>query len=189
MIEDYSSILLFVGTNSGRFLTFKLLPNPQGGYSVQLAGSTSLDDWVVAISPLKADTGKPAFASQTAVGSLHEGYRVNGVVLVVTTTAARIFKPAAAKGASKAWNNFFCDAAAVVRRDDRSTALVALFGDGNAKTFTIPSLKEVASVKVDHILDVRRFSESIISGTGDIFGWTGPSEIAVINAWGSGIDA
>lgn len=170
-------------------MTFKLLPDPHGGYSVQLAGTTNLEDLVVAISPLHAESGKPAFASQTAVGNLHEGFRVNGVVLVVTTTAARIFKPAAAKGASKAWNNYFCNAAAVVRRDDRSTALVALFGDGSAKTFSIPNLKEVAAAKVDHVLDIRRFSDAMITPTGDIFGWAGPSEIVVINTWGSGIDA
>ena len=156
---------------------------------VQLAGTTSLEDMVVSISTLNVETGKPAFASQAIVSGLRQGERVNGVVLVVTRIGAKLFKPAAAKGASKTWNEYFCDSAAVVRKDDRSTALVVLFGDGVARTFSIPGLKEIASARVDMSIDVRRFSEAIITSTGDIFGWTGPSEIAVLNPLGSGIDA
>ena len=122
------------------------------------------------------------------MSGLRQGQKVNGAVLAVTRTGVRLFKPAAAKGASKTWNEYFCDSAAVIRKDERSTALVALFGDGNARTFSIPGLKEIASVRVDKSIDVRRFPEAIITPTGDIFGWTGPSEIAVLSPLGSGMD-
>ncbi|KAL9123171.1 MAG: hypothetical protein Q9187_000287, partial [Circinaria calcarea] len=184
--ENYSSILVFVGTNLGRLATFKLLPSPQGGYSVQLAGVSSIDDNIICICAVSADTGKPASASQTVVANLRDGYTVNGVLLVVTQGGARIFKPATAKGASKTWNECLCDSANVVQFEDRGFALVGLFGDGSAKAFSIPSLKEIASIEVGHNLDVRRFAEAIISPTGDIFGWSGPSEISVLNVWGRG---
>ena len=135
-----------------------------------------------------ADTGAPAYASQSAVANLRNGFKVNGVLLVTTQMGARVFKPASAKGAQKTWDEFLCDSATVVRCEGRGYALVGLFGDGCARAYSIPGLKEIAHVKVSHELDIQRFSEAIITSTGDIFGWTGPSEIAVLNVWGTGQD-
>ena len=129
-----------------------------------------------------------AAATQDVVASLRSGARINGVILAVTTTGARIFKPAMAKGANKSWDQFVCYQAAVVKFEAYSYALIGLFGDGCAKAFTIPGLKEIASTNVAHILDVRRFSEAIITPTGFVCGWTGPSETAVLNVWGTGQD-
>ena len=186
--EDYSSILLFVGTNLGRLVTFKLLPEATGGYTANLVGTCMLDDKIVSISPINTDSGDLAAATQDAVASLRSGARINGVILAATTTGARIFKPATAKGAHKSWDQFLCYQAAVVKFEAYTYALVGLFGDGCAKAFTVPGLKEIASTDVTHILDVRRFSEAIITPTGFVFGWTGPSEIAVLNVWGTGQD-
>lgn len=169
-------------------MTFKLLPEAHGGYAVKLAGTSSLEERVVAISPINADTGEPADATPALVGGLRSGTRVNGVVLAVTETGARIFKPAMSKGAHKAWDQCICYSAAVVRFEAHTYCLVGLFGDGSAKAYSIPGLKEIASARVDNILDVRRFSEAIVAPTGFIFGWTGPSEIAVLNVWGTGQD-
>jgi hypothetical protein len=65
-------------------------------------------------------------------------------------------------------------------------SLLGLFGDGFARSYSIPGLKEIGSVKVSGILDVRRFHEAIITNTGDILGWKGPSEMALINVFGTG---
>lgn len=187
-MTDYSSILLFVGTNLGRLVTFKLLPEATGGYAVKLAGLCALDDKIVSMSPIHADTGEPAEATPDLVASLRTGKKVNGVLVATTLTGARIFKPAASKGAQKSWEEFLCYRAAVVRFEAHTYALLGLFGDGCAKAFSIPGLKEIASADVSHKLDVRRFSEAIIAPTGFLFGWTGPSEIAVLNVWGTGQD-
>ena len=186
--EDYSSILIFVGTNLGRLATFKLLPEATGGYTVKLVGTCTLEDKIISVSPINTDSGDVAAATQDVVASLRSGARINGVILAVTTTGARIFKPATAKGANKSWDQFVCYQAAVVKYEAYSYALIGLFGDGCAKAFTVPGLKEIASTNVAHILDVRRFSEAIIMPTGFVFGWTGPSEIAVLNVWGTGED-
>ncbi|SLM36526.1 WD40/YVTN repeat-like-containing domain [Lasallia pustulata] len=184
--EDYSSILTFVGTNLGRLLTFKLLPESHGGYAVHLAGICSLDDRIISILPVNVDTGAIAHASPSVVANLRSGCKVNGVLLVVTPSGARIFKPAATKGAQKTWDDFLCDAANVVRFEDRGYALVGLFGDGRARAYSIPGLKEIASADTSQYLDVKRLSEALITATGDVFGWAGPSEIAVLNVWGTG---
>lgn len=150
---------------------------------------SSLDDRVISISPISADSGKPASASPTTVASLRNGFQLHGVVLVVTPSGARIFKPAGAKGASKTWHDVLCDSASVVQYEDRGCSLLGLFGDGSAKTYSIPGLKEISSTSLSDVLDTRRFSEAIITPTGNIFGWVGPSEIAVVNPQGSGQDS
>ena len=186
--QDYSSILLFVGTNLGRLATFKLLPEATGGYTVKPVGTCTLDDKIIAMSPINTDSGDLAAATQDIVASLRSGARINGAILAVTTTGARIFKPAVAKGANKSWDQFLCYRAAVIKFEAYTYALVGLFGDGCAKAFSLPGLKEIASTNLSHTLDVRRFSEAIITPTGFVFGWTGPSEIAVLNVWGTGQD-
>lgn len=169
-------------------ITFKILPEPHGGYAVKLAGTASLDTRIVSISPLNADSGEPAGATQEVVARLRDGLRVNGVVLVVTQAGVRIFKPVSAKGANKSWDEYVCDNAAVVTYQAQGYALLGLFGDGCVKAYSIPALKEIASTNVTHILDVRKFSEAVITPTGDVIGWVGPSEVAMLNVWGTGAD-
>ena len=185
---EYSSILLFVGTASGRLGTFKLLPQANGAFEAVSAGVANVEDRVVLVHPLNVETGQPAYAAHAAVGGLREGRRTHGVVVVVTASSVRIFKPSAAKGASNTWGDAFCYSAAVVRKDDRSTALVAVFGDALVRTYTIPHLREVASTRIDEHFDMQRLPETLVTPTGAVFGWTGPSELTVLNAWGSGSD-
>lgn len=168
--------------------TFKILPEAHGGYSVKYAGSSTVEGQIITIAPLDAQLGDPVEATQSSVAGLREGLKIDGVILVVTTSGARIFRPSAAKGAHKRWDNVFCDSAAVVRYQAAGYALLGLFGDGSAKTFSIPALKQIASTNISHILDVRRFAEAVVTPTGDMIGWTGPSELALLNVWGTGSD-
>lgn len=118
------------------------------------------------------------------MAALRTGLKVNGALVAVTQSSVHIFKPAHSKGAHKSFDNYFCDAAAVVRYQDQGYAIVGVFGDGTARAYTIPSMKEIASSKASDILDVRRFSDAVITPTGNILGFTGPSETAFINVWG-----
>ena len=185
---DFSSILLHVGTTMGRLMTFKLLPETSGGYVVKLAGTCFLDEKIISISPINIDTGEPAGATPDAVAGLRNGLRINGTVLAVTSSGARIFRPPSAKGAHKTWDSFLCYKASVCRFEAHTYVLVGLFGDGTAKAFSIPGLKEITSIDVSRTLDVRKISKAIITPTGMIFGWTGPSEIAALNIFGTGQD-
>lgn len=121
-----------------------------------------------------------------AVSGLRNGAKVNGVVVAVTQSDCRIFRPATNKGASKTWGDFLCDSAGFVKIEGRGYSLVGLFGDGNVRAYSIPGLKEIGCTQISNILDVRRFSEAVISPSSDVIGWTGPSEVAIINIWGSG---
>ncbi|KAF2660712.1 hypothetical protein K491DRAFT_588766 [Lophiostoma macrostomum CBS 122681] len=185
--DDYSSILLHVGTNLGHLATFKLLPESSGRYSVSFTGAVTLDDRIINICPIHAESGRSAYASQAVVSGLRSGTKVNGVLLAVTASGVRIFKPASSKGAHKTWDEFLCDSAAIIRYEELGYALLGLYGDGCARAYSIPALKEIGAIKVDHLLDVRRFSEAIITSTGDILGWKGPSEMALVNILGTGV--
>lgn len=79
--DNYSSILCFVGTSSGHLGTFKILPQPNGGYTAQFAGSVTCNGRVVSISPIK-DSGKPASATGQAVAGLREGQQTHGTLVV-----------------------------------------------------------------------------------------------------------
>lgn len=175
-----------MGTNRGHLATFKLLPSASGGYSVTFVGSCSLEDRILSICPIDADSGKQATATQQAVTGLREGMKINGVVIAVTPSGCRMFKPAASKGANKSWDDFLCDSATVVK-SDRGYSLVGLFGDGMARAYSIPALKEIASVPIDKYFDPRRLGETRISPGGDILGWAGPSEVTMVDVWGVGL--
>ena len=185
--EDYSSILLHVGTNLGHLATFKLLPESSGRYSVKSVGVCSLEDKVISICPMHAETGRPAYASQSAVAGLRNGSKIGGVLLTTTASGARLFRPATSKGAHKTFDQFLCDAATVVRYEDKGYALLGLYGDGCARAYSLPALKEIVSINLSELLDVRRFSEAVITSTGDIFGWKGPAEMALVNVFGTGL--
>lgn len=105
--------------------------------------------------------------------------------MTVTQTEARIFKPATAKGAHKTFDDFLCDAASVADFEDRGHALVGIFGDGTTRVYSLPALKEIAVSSLP-MLDKTRTTSAIVTSSGDIFGWTGPSEIAMLSVWGTG---
>ena len=111
-----------------------MLPGAGGRYTVQPAGTVSLDDRILGISALNADTGAPADASQSVFGELRHGVTVNGVVLAVSSSGVRIYKPAAGKGAHKSWDDSSCQAAKVVNFGAQGYVLVGLF----SKYETVP---------------------------------------------------
>lgn len=191
--EDYSSILLHVGTNQGNLATFKIIPDPSGRYTAQFAGHVSLDSSrVMSIFPLNAESGKPATANQFAMGNLRTGMKVNGALLVVTPTNVSLFRPATSKGAHKTFDSYFCDAAGVVRYQDQGYAMLGLFGDGKARAYSLPQLREITSIDLNDInntgsdLDIRRLGSASITPTGNIIAFTGPSEVALLTIWGTG---
>lgn len=104
---------------------------------------------------------------------------------IVTQTEIRISKPANSKGASKEFDDILCDAASVAELELHGFAIVGLFGDRTARAFSIPGLREIGKANLP-MVDSSRSTSSVVTQTGDIFAWTGPSELAVIHVWGTG---
>ncbi|KAI8627479.1 lethal giant larvae like, C-terminal-domain-containing protein [Xylariaceae sp. FL1651] len=182
--DKYSSICCFIGTNAGKLITLKLLP-AGASFKAELAGVANLDGQVVSICPIVADTGKPAAATGHAVAGLREGRHVNGLLVVVTQNEIRIFKPVTAKGASKSFSDYLCHAAAVTEFELHGMALVGVFGDRTTRAFSLPGLKELGSAPLS-MMDGTRVSSSLVTEDGEVFCWTGPSELAVLQVWGTG---
>ncbi|KAJ3577297.1 hypothetical protein NPX13_g3272 [Xylaria arbuscula] len=199
--DKYSSICCFIGTKLGKVITLKLLPSGST-FKAELAGTTALGDEVVTICPIIADTGKPAAASGHAVAGLREGRHVNGLLVVgkndypplkkesadpiiVTQTEARIFKPATAKGASKSFSDCLCSAAAVTEFELHGMALVGVFGDRRTRAFSLPGLKEIGNSPLP-MIDGARIGNSLVTEDGEVICWTGPSELSVLQVWGTG---
>jgi len=166
--------------------TFKVLPASNGTYTAVLAGVSNVEDKVINLIPLDAESGGHALATPSVVGGLRSGAKVNGVVIAVTPSGCRIFKPPTSKGAHKSWDDYLCDSAAVVKSEGRGYSLVGLFGDGTVRAFSIPGLKEIGCERIDHIADMRRLSEACITPTGSVMTWVSPSQIALFNVWGPG---
>lgn len=185
--DAFSSLLLHIGTNKGHVGTFKIVPEQGGRHGVHFAGAIACENRVVRIAPVNAETGQFAYATQNAFGGLRNGYKVNGVLIAVTAAEARVFKPASHKGAHKSWDQVACLSAAMARCGEGGYALVALFQDGGARAYSIPALREIGSANVGAILDRGRLGEAVITESGDVFGWTGPSETAMLNVWGTGL--
>ncbi|KAH7156832.1 lethal giant larvae like, C-terminal-domain-containing protein [Dactylonectria macrodidyma] len=183
--DKYSSICCFVGTNLGKVITIKLLPSDKGTYTAQVAGFVTFDSKIISLNPIEADTGKPAAATGQIVAGLREGRQVNGVLVAVTQTEIKVFKPAHAKGASKEFDDVLCDAASVAELELQGCAVVATFGDRTARAFSIPGLKEIGKAELP-MMDITRSTSTVVTQTGDVFAWSGPSELAVIHVWGTG---
>ncbi|KAI0474217.1 lethal giant larvae like, C-terminal-domain-containing protein [Xylaria cf. heliscus] len=182
--DKYSSICCFIGTQEGKVITVKILPSGSS-FKAEPAGVANLGDLVIAISPIVADTGKPAAATGHAVAGLREGRHVNGLLVVVTQSEVRIFKPATAKGASKSFGDYLCSAAAVTEFELHGMALVGVFGDRTTRAFSLPGLKEIGSAPLP-MMDGSRISNSLVTEDGEVICWTGPSELAVLQVWGTG---
>jgi len=183
--DNYSSIACFVGTNKGKVATFKILPQPNGGYTAQFAGVSSLSDKIISINPISASSGKSTTATGPAMAALQNGIQTHGTLVVVTESEARIFKPASAKGAHKTWDDFMCESACVTEFEDHGFALVGVFSDGTTRAYSLPALKEIGMSKLE-VFDKTRISSALVTPAGDVLGWTGPSEIAMLNVWGIG---
>jgi syntaxin-binding protein 5 len=106
-------------------------------------------------------------------------------LLIVTQTEIRVFRPASSKGASKSFDDILCDAASVAELELQGFAVVAVFGDRSARAFSIPGLKEIGKAGLS-MIDPSRSTSTVVTQTGDVFAWTGPSEMAVVHVWGAG---
>ena len=103
----------------------------------------------------------------------------------MTRSEIRIFKPPSSKGASKTFDDVLCNAAAITEVESGGRALVAIFGDRTARAYSLPALKELGRAQLS-MIDSSRSSQSVVMPTGNIFAWTGPSELAMLDSWGAG---
>ena len=186
--DGYSSILLHVGTNTGNVITIKVLPSQGGRYEAQPVGSVSLDDVIVSLCPFNAANGRAALATQDAVSSLRNGAKIDGALLAASKSDVRIFPPPTSKGAHKDWDGGSCVRVTISEVQNSGMAVLGVFGDNTVRAFTLPGLRELKREHVGGVFDRTKLGDAIVTQSGDVLGWAGPSELALINVWGSGQD-
>lgn len=147
---------------------------------------THTDGSVVSIIPLNSGSGKRAWASQHAVANLREGIKVPGVILVVTKSEARIFKPPNTKGAHRNWDEYICLSATVTELEDYGICLSCVMNTGVVKSYSVPGLKEIGEVKLGDYFDSTRLEDTILTDSGYIFGWAAQAECLLLHMWGKG---
>ncbi|CCU74158.1 SNARE-dependent exocytosis protein (Sro7) [Blumeria hordei DH14] len=180
--DNYSSICCFVGTYLGKILTFKILPGSGTPYTAEFVGVSSLSDKIISIIPIISNSGQLAKATADTVRALRLGQQTDAVIVAVSQTEIRIFRPTTSKGASKTLDSHFCEAAQIVAFENQRFILTCIFGDASLRAFSLPGLKEVNSAKISE-LEASLLSSAKIGSSGRVYGWTGPSEISILNIW------
>ena len=69
--------------------------------------------------------------------------------------------------------------------DYRGAVVAAVLGDNTTRAFSIPALREIAVAPLPP-LDPSRRTSTLVTENGYVFGWSGPSELALLHVWGIG---
>jgi syntaxin-binding protein 5 len=180
--DEFSSIALFVGTSLGKVHTFKILPSPTGGFTcVHVGTNTVSDTQIISLTPLNSDSGRRTWATPQAVANLREGIKTPGVVVAVSISEAKIFKPPAARGAHKSWSDEAeATAAAVCELDNYGICLSVVNSLGMLCNYSLPGLKAIGE-PINLRLERAKVLES-----GHVLGYTAEHECALVYQWGRG---
>lgn len=192
--DGYSSLLLLVGTNAGgNFLTFKIVPQPNGGFDVAFAdktlglnykstetGASGLDK----IMPINASNGESAVASLEMFRRLGQNVIIPGYIVVSSPRDLRVLKLPKQKLAHKVVDEK-CVACGIVNVRPKGTVLASLTESGFVKLFSLPALSDVADIKLP--VDTFKRLQSALKGlatrssvmpSGEVFIQTSGTETA-----------
>ncbi|KAK9365952.1 lethal giant larvae like, C-terminal-domain-containing protein [Lipomyces kononenkoae] len=182
--DGFSSIILSVGTNLGRLLTFRIIPVRGGMHAVQFVGAVQLKGKVIATIPFDTEYGVSAVASPTILQKLPQGIVISGALIAVTPEEARVIRPAKTKMTGKSFDDKVLVAGLSLLRQGDTLVLVCLTESGFIRIYAVPSLKEITSLSAQKFHDVRYASRSIVSLNGDVLLGIGKNESALFNVWG-----
>lgn len=194
--EGYSSILLYAGTNNGgNLLIFKIVPMGNGGFQVVLgdktmnlnhrvlSGGDASQSQLDSVIPIGAKSGDLAVASRDMFQRLSTGVVIPGYIVTTANRDIRVLKPPKQKLAHKVIDDN-CLSCGVVNFRDKGVVLVALTSTGFIKVLSLPSLSDIADVKLPPELfdKLKRLKASDILANGEIFIKLGKSELVSVSA-------
>ncbi|KAK9453181.1 lethal giant larvae like, C-terminal-domain-containing protein [Dipodascopsis uninucleata] len=185
--DNFSSIILSVGTSFGRVLFFRIVPTRDGHHTAQLVSIFSMKSKIIATIPFDTTYGLSAVASPTILQQLPQGVVISGAIIVVTPEEARVIKPPKAKIASKSFEDKIISAGVSYLRQGDTLVLVCLTESGYIRVFSLPYLKEMQSLSVQRLHHMQFAPKSIISLNGDVVLGMGKYEAALLNIWGKGV--
>lgn len=193
--DGYSSILLFAGTDKGELLTFKLLPDSSGRFSVKVADIIQANRYPITnITPFKEESGAPAIATFDQFHKLASGLIVQGSVLLTSTSDLRIVTPGRAKLTHKIFNVPVATAGLSiipVKQPNASkpygAVVQVLLQTGTIKVLSLPEFREISSILLPYRVDPHFIQYSSILPSGDAVIRIGRSEAGLVNVAGEGV--
>jgi syntaxin-binding protein 5 len=90
--DEYSSLVLLTGTNTGRLVSHVLVPTKTGGYAVHFDNSTSFvaEGAIVGLLPIRVQDGSSVVATPGALASLRDGVVTEGATIIIQERGIRI---------------------------------------------------------------------------------------------------
>lgn len=204
--DGYSSLLMFVGTNlGGNLLTFKIVPLPSGGFEVSFveksigliyrnAQQEGENPGLEKIIPINSSTGELAVASLETFLKLSQGITIPGLIVTLAKKDIRILKTAKQKLAHKVVDDE-CIASQVVNFRNKGVAVASLTKSGFVKLFSLPSLGDIADLKLPvdlykkmkRSIDANLSTGSIMLPSGDIIFKLNTSEMIDLITYDEGV--
>lgn len=135
----------------GHIATFKILPEG-AKFKASFAGAFVFDEAPIKLLPVNADNGEMAYATPNAVGGLREGQQVNGMLVCVGKTNARVIRPTNHKMTHRTWDDT-CMAASIVEEEDKGIILACMMNTGKIRAWSLPHLKEIGSLDLSSTFD------------------------------------
>lgn len=193
--DGFSSLLMFLGTNAGgNFLTFKIIPQRNGAFEAVFADKTlglnyrstdtTTESGLEKIMPINSSTGESAVATLDMFQRLGQNILVPGYVVVSSPRDLRVLKTPKQKLSHKVIDEA-CVGSGIVTFRSKGAVLATVTKRGFIKLFSLPSLGDVADVKMSteifsslkKALDGGAELTSSVLYSGEIFVKTSPSEI------------
>lgn len=187
--DKYSSIVLSVGTSLGNVFTFKVVPNPNGTYSVQSEGSINVAETsVISVIPVNMNKGTSAMAQLSEMSQLAQGILIQGCLLAVAKTEIRVLKQPKSKLTHRNDISPIASAGVSFMREKDSCVLTCVTEKCKLAYYAIPSLREISKVPLPFSIDEPQYlSTSLIMTNGDAIIRKNQTSAGLINIWGRGI--
>ena len=201
--DGYSSVILLCGTNGGgNLMVFKIIPQGNGGFEVVfmnkttnlnyrvLGGEDAADSKLDKLIPINSSNGESAVASMEMFQKLSHGIVIPGMIITTSNRDIRVLQLPKTKLSHKVVDES-CLACGVIKVKDKGIVLASLVKLGFIKFSSIPSLNDIADVKIPkeiynklkNALESPISSQSDILITGEMFVRLGPTEGINLSAY------
>ncbi|CCK69532.1 putative Rab GTPase-binding protein SRO77 KNAG_0C04300 [Huiozyma naganishii CBS 8797] len=179
--EQYSSILMLCGTNTGELIVNKVLPEQTGRFHVQYGDVIKGNDKgpVLKIESIAKETGYSCDASVIKMQDLAKGIAIPGFIIVTSDSDVRAVKIGKGKVASKSFKYpVACSGLSYVvaynAKKERKlmSYIMVLLATGDIRALSVPDLKEVMSGHSPTPLNSKFARDSAVLKNGDMFSRT-----------------
>ncbi|SCU83591.1 LAFA_0D04522g1_1 [Lachancea sp. 'fantastica'] len=188
--DNYSSILMICGTDVGEALIFKVLPESNGRFMVELIDALKTVDQgpVTAIESISKASGASCSATIASMQGLSKGIPIPAFTMMVGYNDIRLFTAGKSKDTHKIFKFPVATAGLCVFRVPQTVkkevsfaaSIVCLLSNGEIKVLTVPELRELHSTRLPMPAQSKYIKEASILRNGDIVVRVGKCEASLL---------